>query len=234
MQALDAATLDRGFNQRRIRPTEVKGYEQMLSRMLQAPLESSERNKNWTLQQKLLQIKEQLGTQSGLMPPIPNMVEYEAAGTQQALEREEAAGKKEQKKEVPSFMQAQHDHLENLRRQMESQLPSYSRKEATEAAADQEKEGKDDKKGDDDSSSGEYTYGSDDDDDDDDEDESPKAKQIEEKGDKTGSKGEQIKDAPPTDAEILARFQQKQVDDFYSCTEGSFLSDLAQLKEIQE
>jgi hypothetical protein len=49
MQALDAATLDHGFNQRRIRPTEVKGYEQMLSRMLDAPLESSERNKNWTL-----------------------------------------------------------------------------------------------------------------------------------------------------------------------------------------
>ena len=49
MQALDAATLDHGFNQRRIRPTEVKGYEQMLSRMLDAPLESSERNKNYTL-----------------------------------------------------------------------------------------------------------------------------------------------------------------------------------------
>ena len=49
MQALDAATLDHGFNQRRIRPTEVKGYEQMLSRMLEAPLESSQRNKNWTV-----------------------------------------------------------------------------------------------------------------------------------------------------------------------------------------
>lgn len=62
MQALDAATLDQGFSERRMRPTEVKGYEQMLSRMLDAPLESSERNKNWTLQQKLLKIKEQLGT----------------------------------------------------------------------------------------------------------------------------------------------------------------------------
>jgi hypothetical protein len=168
------------------------------------------------------------------MPAIPNMVEYEAAGTKQALEREEAVNMKEQKRGVPSFMQAQHEHLENLRRQMESQLPNDDRADATKSAVDQEKgeEENADKKGDDESSSGEYTYGSEDDEDDD--DESPKGKQIEEKDDKAGSKAEQLKDAPPTDAEILARFQQKQVDDFYSCADGSFLSDLAQLKEIQE
>ena len=121
---------------------------------------------------------------------------------------------------------------------MESQLPGNSRPADSEPAKDELKEGKEataDKEGDDDTSSGEYTYGSEDDEDEDeDDDDDPKSKQIEEKGDKTGSKGEQIKDAPPTDAEILARIEQQQVDDFYSCAQGSFLSDLAQLKDIQE
>lgn len=122
---------------------------------------------------------------------------------------------------------------------MESQLPGNSaanEPEPADAKAEGDKEADADNKGDDDSSSGEYTYGSDDDDDEDDSDDDvkPQPKQIEEKGDKTGSKAEVIKNAPPTDSEILARLQQKQVDDFYSCAEGSFLSDLAQLKDIQE
>ena len=116
---------------------------------------------------------------------------------------------------------------------MESQIPDNSEaqdEDETGAA----KEGKTEKKEEDESSSGEYTYGSDDDDDDDDsdEEESPKGKQIEEKGEKTGGKFAEMKPTPPSDAEILARIQQKQVDEFYSCAEGSFLSDLAQLQDI--
>lgn len=37
-----------------------------------------------------------------------------------------------------------------------------------------------------------------------------------------------------TDAEILAKIQQKQIEDFYSTAKGSFLSDLEHLKGIQE
>ena len=86
--------------------------------MLDAPLESSERNKNWTLQQKLLKIKEQLGTQGGLMPAIPNMVEYEAA--KQEEKPVEDSQNADKKKGLPDFMKAQQEHLQNLRRQMES------------------------------------------------------------------------------------------------------------------
>lgn len=94
----------------------------MLSRMLDAPLESSERNKNWTLQQKLLKIKEQLGTQGGLMPPIPNMVEYEAATQPAPHDQKATTQQTEKKKGLPDFMKAQHEHLQNLRRQMENRL----------------------------------------------------------------------------------------------------------------
>lgn len=38
---------------------------------------------------------------------------------------------------------------------------------------------------------------------------------------------EMMKIKPPSDAELLARVQQKQVEEFYSTAEGSFLSDLA-------
>ena len=117
MQALDAKTLDQGFNQRRIRPTEVKGYEQMISRMLDAPLESSERNKNYSLQQKLLKIKDQIGQNGGYMPPIPNMVEYEAAETEKAEARDqELQTKPKPQKGLTDFMKAQHNHLENLKK----------------------------------------------------------------------------------------------------------------------
>jgi len=129
MQAMDTAALEQGANSRRLRPSEVKGYEQMLSRMLDAPLQSSEKNQNWALQQKLLKIKNQLGTQGGLMAPIPNMLEHEASEEQQT---EETADSKQDEGDagddgIPAFMKAQHDHLERLRREMESQLPGYNR-----------------------------------------------------------------------------------------------------------
>jgi len=129
MQAMDTAALEQGANSRRLRPSEVKGYEQMLSRMLDAPLQSSEKNQNWALQQKLLKIKNQLGTQGGLMAPIPNMLEHGASEEQQT---EETADSKQDEEDagddgIPAFMKAQHDHLERLRREMESQLPGYNR-----------------------------------------------------------------------------------------------------------
>ena len=53
-----------------------------------------------------MKIKEQLGTQGGLMPAIPNMVEYEAT-TKQDEERQAANSKNEKKKGLPDFMKAQ-------------------------------------------------------------------------------------------------------------------------------
>jgi len=44
----------------------------------------------------------------------------------------------------------------------------------------------------------------------------------------------EIANALPTDAALLARFQQQQVDDVYQNGTGSFLADLAKLKDIQE
>ena len=49
------------------------------------------------------------------MPPIPNMVEYEAASTASAMERDgEVQGST--KKGLSDFMKTQQDHLANLRK----------------------------------------------------------------------------------------------------------------------
>lgn len=57
------------------------------------------------------------------MPPIPNMVEYEAAETANADARDqELLTKPKPQKGLTDFMKAQHSHLENLKKQMERKM----------------------------------------------------------------------------------------------------------------
>ena len=112
-----------GANNKELRKFEVKGYEQMLSRIIDAPLASSKQNENSELQGKLMMIKDQLAKQAGAdLRPLK----------QKAI----TTG--------VDFFENQMKHLSNLEKDLEKS-GSGSEEESGESEYDSEESGEEDK-----------------------------------------------------------------------------------------